>query len=289
MDSEPHATLGPFLEDLVTRYRAHFHSAVVDPLWFPRQYSEPADREVVAVVAACLAFGNAKVACTKIHRLLEALGAPGDPASLATLRRRTGWSWVHRTYRLDHIVHLITRVHRLQQEHGSVGHLFWSLGERHGFDLRPALAQLADALRGPEPDRALGHLVPDPRRGSACKRLVMLCRWMCRPDDGVDLGLWSWPPERLLVPVDTHVARIAWNLHLTSHRAATWKNAETITRSLRRYHPQDPVRYDFALCHLGITGECPTRHQPARCARCGARALCVKPKGALLDTTRTPQ
>jgi endonuclease III len=77
-----------------------------------------------------------------------------------------------------------------------------------------------------------------------------------------------------VVPLDTHVHRVARALGLTARRDASWRTADEITRSLRRIDPADPVRFDFALCHLGMSGMCPARRDRARCAVCPLRGGC---------------
>ncbi|MDH5492620.1 MAG: DUF2400 domain-containing protein, partial [Myxococcales bacterium] len=157
---------------------------------------------------------------------------------------------------------------------GSLGAAFSRSLERAGGELREGLAGFADALRGPDPGRGLKHLISDPRAGSACKRSLLYLRWMIRPADGVDLGLWPLSPSILLIPLDTHLLRIGHHLRLTDRRDASWRTAEEITASLRQLDPHDPVRYDFALCHLGISGSCPSRRVPSLCAACVLREAC---------------
>jgi uncharacterized protein (TIGR02757 family) len=131
------------------------------------------------------------------------------------------------------------------------------------------------ARRGP-PTRGLSFLLPEPARGGAAKRLCMYLRWMVRPDDGVDLGLWSCrAPADLVIPLDTHVARISRRLGLTRRRTAGWSTAREITEALRRLCPEDPVRYDFALAQLGISKDCVHRADPVRCPRCDLQGLCA--------------
>ena len=104
--------------------------------------------------------------------------------------------------------------------------------------------------------RGLRFLMPSPNTGSACKRWCMFARWMVRPADGIDLGLWGHvDPSALVMPVDTHVFRIATALDLTRRRQADWKAALEITARMRTLFPNDPVRYDFALAHVGISGD----------------------------------
>jgi uncharacterized protein (TIGR02757 family) len=99
---------------------------------------------------------------------------------------------------------------------------------------------------------------------------------MARPADGLDLGLWhSVTPARLVIPLDTHVARIARYVGLTSRASADWKTAREITTHLARFDPADPVKYDFAICRLGILDRCPKRHDPVRCTECLLAPVCT--------------
>jgi uncharacterized protein (TIGR02757 family) len=106
------------------------------------------------------------------------------------------------------------------------------------------------------------------------KRLMLLLRWMIRPADGVDLGLWDIPTSRLIIPVDTHIHKLSRNLGLTRRNDVSWRTAEEITAALRRLDPDDPVKYDFSLCHLGMLQHCPSRRDPERCEGCGVQSVC---------------
>jgi len=95
-------------------------------------------------------------------------------------------------------------------------------------------------------------MFPLPSLGSACKRINLFLRWMIRKDE-LDFGLWKEiPPSKLIIPVDTHIARICQELKLTSLKNVNWKMAEEITDNLRKFDPKDPVKYDFAICHIGM-------------------------------------
>jgi uncharacterized protein (TIGR02757 family) len=171
----------------------------------------------------------------------------------------------------------------VRERHGSLGARFAALlerttAERAKAPLREALARFAAELREAPPalelladrgGRGLRHLCPDPRAGGAAKRWNLYLRWMVRGPDGVDLGLWREVPTAVLVvPLDTHVARVARRLGLTRRRDLSWRTAEEVTGGLRIADPGDPVRFDFALCHLGMCGHCPPRRDPERCAIC---------------------
>jgi uncharacterized protein (TIGR02757 family) len=182
--------------------------------------------------------------------------------------------FVHRIYRDAHLAVMLSHAATLVRAHGSLGRAFLGFYQVAGGDFRESMARFADALRGDARTRNLRHLVSDPRAGSACKRLLLYARWMIRPADGVDLGLWPVAPSKLIIPVDTHIHRISRNLGLTQRRTATWATAEEITMALRRYDANDPVKYDFALCHLGVSRECPSRADPSKCERCVLQDVC---------------
>ena len=120
------------------------------------------------------------------------------------------------------------------------------------------------------------YFFSSPAGGSACKRLNLYLRWMVRHDPGLDLGLWTEvPPSRLVIPLDTHVARIARYVGLSSRNTADWKMALEVTRALREFDPGDPVKYDFAICRLGILDYCPRKRDALKCAACLLKPVCT--------------
>jgi uncharacterized protein (TIGR02757 family) len=251
-----------------------------DPIEFVHRYPDLADQELVALVASALAFGNVKALRAKIEDALGRIGpqvalAADDPAALA--RKLRGWK--HRVYRDEDLARLLTGARRVQKASGSLGAALGRELDRTG-DLREALSAWTGAIRreggldAPSARRGGAHILADPGKGSAVKRLMLLLRWMARPADGVDLGLWPISPAVLLVPVDTHIHKLSRNLGLTRRNDVSWKTAEEITAALRRFDPEDPVKYDFSLCHLGMLQRCPSRRDPARCDGCGVLPVC---------------
>ena len=123
--------------------------------------------------------------------------------------------------------------------------------------------------------RGLRYFVPSPTGGSGCKRGNLFLRWMVRSGDGVDLGVWTHlSPADLVMPIDRHVQRIAPLLGLVERTDGSWRTAAAITRSLATLCPEDPVRYDFALAHLGISDGCRASLVPPVCSPCPVRSLC---------------
>jgi uncharacterized protein (TIGR02757 family) len=170
------------------------------------------------------------------------------------------------------------------RRHGSLGACFQGHFDRLGEPtIRGALAAFVDELLMPDfrpltgqrgPTRRLKHLLPHPGRSSACKRLNLFVRWMVRGPDGVDFGLWEVPASALVIPLDTHVHRIGGLIGLTRRKDLSWRTAEDVTRRLRSLDPGDPVRFDFALSHLGISGDCPSRRDDRKCRPCPLKPIC---------------
>jgi uncharacterized protein (TIGR02757 family) len=256
-----------------------------DPVDVVHRYPSPHDQELVALLASSVAFGNVKTIRAKLDDALVRLGSrPSLVADdeLDVFARLHGW--VHRVFRGEDIARLLIGARRVQRRHGSLGAAFAS-HRATAPTLRDALAEWCDAIRDAgglareaarSKRRGPMHLLPDPRGASGSKRLLLFLRWMVRPADGVDLGLWSGHVDAgvLLCPVDTHIHKLARNLGLTARRDLSWQTTEEITRGLSRFDERDPVKYDFSLCHMGMLQRCPSRRDPARCEGCGVMPVC---------------
>lgn len=279
--------LKEILEQVATRHGARFLAN--DPLQFPRRFPSRADREIAAFFSAVLAYGRVAV----IRRNLEDLfcrmgGSPaefvGNFSSRPDARRLAGFR--HRFNSGEDLAALCRMLRRILEQAGSLEGFFLAGDEPAGPDVGPALASfsrraLALGLfplpgRPGEPSASgVRYFFPSPEKGSACKRLCMFLRWVCRPDDGIDLGLWRGvDPARLVIPLDTHIARISRLLGLTRRRNPDWKMALEVTANLRKLDPRDPVRFDFALSHLGISEGCSGR-SGQWCIPCPVAELCT--------------
>ncbi len=285
----PGAALGPYLDRLSGRYGAgYLHT---DPLGEVRRFTDPADLETAAFLAAGLAFGRVDLILAHLRDLWDRL----DHAPAAVVdrwrpadRRRLG-GYVHRWVGEEDLALVLAALGRTRRRHGSLRDAFLAGYDPADPDLGPGLSRFVRTVqaevrlpgrrRAPAPgELPLGvrTFFPDPARGGACKRLNLFLRWMVRADDGVDLGLFAPArPDQLVIPLDTHVARISRYLGLTRRRTVDWKMAVEVTDGLRAFDPRDPVRYDFALSRLGILQECPRRADPRKCAACSLVPVCT--------------
>ena len=267
------------LRDLKERYgQARLAN---DPVAFLHRYRDPRDIEVVGWLAAALAYGNVTAFFAVIEKWLALTDGAPYRYFLDFQPDRERPRYAHLYHRFATAADLFAfglMTHRILQSFGSFGQLFSEGFDDGDDDIRPALTRFIDAVRGQIDGQmapGLRHLLPSPKDGSACKRLNLYLRWMVRPADGVDFGLWTRiPPNRLVVPLDVHTFRIYRYLGLTRRKSANWKTAREITQILRQVDAADPVGYDFVLCHLGMSGDCPPIGQRERCSVCPLLPVC---------------
>ena len=250
-----------------------------DPVAFPHRYADPRDAEAAAFLAAAFAFGGVLQIRNFLSRLFDAL--PPSPHAALTgaepVRRRSVAGLSHRFISSDGVYRFLRCVRWAYLAHGSLERLYIAGRGGDPPDLRRDLARFLDAFRdrwGKGLPRERDFLFPRPERGSACKRHNLFLRWVVRGPDGVDLGLWSAvSPRDLVVPLDTHMARLGGWLGLTRRKTPDWRMAEEITASLRAACPEDPVQFDYPLTRLGILRVC-TRPRRGICSRCPVASLC---------------
>lgn len=256
-----------------------------DALRFPLRYADPRDREVVALLTACLAYGRVDLFSRALEGALDTMGPSPvrfierfDPAAPRDAFR----SFRYRFNRPPDIAAFCAATRQVLARFGTLEDCFLA-GDDGGSELRPAVERFARAfldadLGGVFPhgrlSRGYCHLFPRPSAGGPCKRLLLFLRWMVRRTPP-DLGQWTRvSPARLVIPVDTHVENMSRAVGLTRRRSRTWAMAEEITRGLAAIDRGDPVRFDFALCHKRMSGDCRDRRDETVCAPCGLRAVC---------------
>ncbi len=290
------AVLKPALDRLYDGF--NLPDSATDPIQIVRRYHRPDDLEAVAFCAASLAFGRVASVLQSIERLLAILGP--EPARFVRRfdprRQRQAFDGlVHRWTRGADLAALVWVMKQMIDRSGSIEGFFLEGDDQAADDVGPALDSFStralaldlQAAYGRTPARpGIRYFFPRPSAGSACKRLNLFLRWMVRRD-GLDLGVWRRvSPGRLVVPLDTHVIRVGRCLGLTRYVSPGWPMARDITASLRRLDPADPVRYDFALCHLGMMNACGF-NRSQRDSQCPLRGVC-RPRARRPRPSRRP-
>lgn len=261
-----------------------------DPLFFCHRYTDVRDQEIVGLISSVFAYGKVSSIKQSIERILVDLTPTPhqfitsyDPLSCTELFA----DFKHRFNTKQDLQALLWAIKTMIDQSGSIGNFFLRFYDSRAVDLTSALVGFTTSILSIDYSPIFGvdaipagsrypFLFPSPASGSACKRLCMFLRWMVRPADGIDLGLWQTiPPSKLIIPVDAHIQRIARLLGLTRRKQADWKMAQEITAVLRSFDSEDPVKYDFSLCHLGISDGC-RGHNEAPCLTCALSSLCGK-------------
>ena len=266
-----------------------------DAIQFPGRYPDPRDREVVALLSACLAYGRVDLFSREVERLLAIMGPhPAgfirafDPA--VDTQRFQGFRY--RFNRPRDIAAFCLAVGRILDVHGSLRSYFLEGYSDTDPDIGPALERFVDGMVAQDlrpvfrrrPSRGFLHLFPRPSTGGPCKRLLLFLRWMVRRGH-LDFGDWvEVSPAKLLMPIDTHVENMGRAIGLIGRKSRNWRMAQELTVRLRRLDPGDPVKYDFALCHKRMSGDCPGRRHRLVCEPCGLREVCRHWRGAGWNT-----
>ncbi|HKR66571.1 MAG TPA: TIGR02757 family protein [Thermoanaerobaculia bacterium] len=270
--------LGARLDALVETFDVS--TIAPDPLQLVLRYDDPRDQETAGLIAAAFAYGRASLIVSNIGAMLDKMGA-SPFAYLARFDKREATrrfaGFAHRFHKTPELIAFLAAIAQAVRKHGSLGALFEQCYDARDADIGPSLARFVEALRGSNDDPALRYLLTSPNDGSACKRMNLYLRWMIRRT-APDLGLWTFAdPRKLVMPVDTHVHRIATFLGLNDRNAADWKTARALTTRLARFDAADPVRYDFALCRLGILDLCSRKPRKENCDVCLLRDVCRFP------------
>jgi uncharacterized protein (TIGR02757 family) len=253
-----------------------------DPLQLVLRYSDPLDQEVAGLIAAAFAYGRADIIVANIGAMLAKM-RPSPYRYLVKFEKaeagRRFAGFVHRFHKTPDLVAFLGCLARVIETHGSLGALFEKCHDPTDADIGPTLARFVETIRGEGAMRAasLRYLLTSPVDGSACKRMNLFLRWMVRRTSP-DLGLWTFvDPAKLVMPVDTHIHRIATFLGLNDRKSADWKAARALTDRLAGFDRSDPVRYDFALCRLGILDLCSRKRRRENCEVCMLREVCRFP------------
>lgn len=288
MTRKSQARLAPLLETL---YKISPRAQIKeDPIAIPHRYTDPIEIELVGFLTTSFAYGRAPFFNETVDKILSLANGKSFHHYLLTFnlaKERSRFNSIYyRFNRSEDILCLVYIMSQIVKQYGGIKSLFIACYEKDDEDIGPALSRFIKKIREIDTKLVYGviekppgllQFFPSPVHNSACKRLNLYLRWMVRPDDGIDFGLWKKiPPSKLIIPLDTHIARIGRYLGLTLRKTADWTMAKEITASLKGIDPVDPLKYDFPLCHLGISGNCPILPNDKKCCVCKLLPACKR-------------
>lgn len=228
-----------------------------DPVQFPRRFTDVRDIEIAALLCSCIAWGRRSMICRDCDKML--LMMDGQPYRFMLEEAYEDLPLemnIHRTFFVRDLQHWLRGLRAIYSRYDTLD--AWAAAMRVGACEAPSwrLAELLNnelcQANGGETD---SRCLPLNLRTTALKRLNMALRWLVRNDGIVDMGIWhSIKPSQLAIPLDVHVGNTAHALGLLHRTQADRKAVDELMVTLRDWCPDDPVKYDFALFGIGVSG-----------------------------------
>lgn len=229
------------IETALRRWAEMYHTEefiVNDPVQFPHRFTRKQDIEVSGLLTAIMSFGNRKQIISKANLLHDWMG---DSPYLYVMSDR----WREKFAPTDG-----SSFYRMLSHSDMYGY-FCRLKE--AYSENPSLEDALNRYSGIPMQKLCRFLEVSEK--SPQKKLNMFLRWMVRKNSPVDFGIWrTMSSGELIIPLDTHVCRVAHQLQLTRSETFSLKNAKLITEALEKLFPGDPCMGDFALFGCGVNG-----------------------------------
>lgn len=245
--------LKDYLEEKVSQYnRPEFIDN--DPIQVPHRYSLKEDIEISSFLTATIAWGNRQMIINNSNKMMDILG--NSPYDFIINHRESNLDsidgFVHRTFNSIDFKYFIKSLHNIYTEHGGMESIFSE--NTTTTSTQSAIHEFRRIFFSLNHEKRTQKHVGDPFKGSACKRINMMLRWLIRKDNaGVDFGIWkSIPSSKLSCPLDVHSGKTARKLGLLKRKQDDAKALQELDMSLRILDPNDPVKYDFALFGIGV-------------------------------------
>ena len=202
-----------------------------------------ADIELCALMTCMIAWGNRKMIIRNATKLMErAAWRPKQWILSGGFEMYDDSECVHRTLNYAGLKAVLRELAPVYERYGSLNTYI----KKEKLTTKELLTRLCEWTKAAK--------MGSPERGSACKRLNMMLRWMVR-DGGVDLGLWNTDKVNsasLYAIMDTHVAQQANKMGLISHPKESWKAVEELTAIYRSWDSADPLRFDMGIMELNL-------------------------------------
>jgi len=232
------------LDDLVLKFETK-DFIKSDPIQFPHRYKEKRDIEISAFISALFAFGKRELFIKKLDFLFSIANSPSE--LIKDYKKFNLDNFIYRFIKSPDLLELLRILNKLYFVDKS------SLEELFNAKNRLKFATEYFYKNGRNINSTgFNFMFAKPENNSAMKRINMFLRWMIR-DGIVDFGIWNcMKKSELIIPLDTHVARISRELNLLKRKQNDFKSALELTNKLMEFDEIDPVKYDFALFGYGV-------------------------------------
>lgn len=261
--------LKKYLEQVYNQYK-HKHSSK-DPVWVLHKFKNERDIELAGLTVSCFAYGQVDQ-INKFTNELFSRTSMDIYEFTANFNEQKDKKFLKGLYYRfndeNDVIYLFKNLNRVLKEYGNLKKVFLRHYDEKHENVLEGLTVLVKELRHytpstketetqnvaslPKTNSYYNHLLPSPSDNSTCKRLNLFMRWMVRKDD-IDLGIWGEVgKEKLVMPVDTHIYKVSQKLKMVKRKSCDLKYAVELTNVLKEFDVNDPVKYDFALCHVRL-------------------------------------
>jgi len=221
-----------------------------DPVQFPRRYSDLRDIEIVSFTVTTIAWGKRQMILRNAERMLAKMGVSPYDYVMSEGYKNLGIANVHRTFFEHNLAYMLRGFKKFYSDNESMDAFMATCSEKNPQTLVTALRSAAHKANDNQHDI---RCYSTDLKNSALKRVNLALRWLVRNDGIVDLGVWkSMKPSDLYIPLDVHAGNTARSIDLLSRKVNDRRAVEELTGNLRKFDPEDPVKYDFALFGIGV-------------------------------------
>lgn len=243
-----------YLDELVKKYETK-DFIKDDPIQFPHRFSKKEDIEIAGFLASIFAYGKRELFIKKLNELFEimenkplnyVLNFSGEKKELENFDYRFSIG-----IDLEQIILILKQLYTSGESLETLFEYGWKQNKNIQKMQQIVVDYFYARITLPV-SNGFFHLLPNPSKNSACKRINMFLRWMVR-DGEVDLGIWKFIPKSdLLIPLDTHVAKISREINLLERKQNDYNAVVELTQKLKEFSPEDPTKYDFAMFGYGV-------------------------------------
>ncbi len=227
-----------------------------DPVQFIHRFKSKNDIEIAGFISSMFSYGKREVFINKLNYIFNNI-MDNKPYNFVKSFDEKNGNITGCDYRFSKncdFIEIIRILNILYNENETLENLFkYSYNEKKEiWSMFQGVVDYFYARTSKNITKGFYHLLPNPQKKSALKRLNMLMRWFVRKSC-VDIGIWDFiEKSELLIPLDTHCANIGRKLGLLKRNDNAYESVIELTNNLKVFDPNDPIKYDFALFGYGV-------------------------------------
>ncbi len=245
------------LDDYIKKYETE-EFIKDDPIQFIHKFKDKRDAEIAGFIASLFAYGKREVFIDKVNHIFNLMNnKPYEFIKYFDFKNNSITNCNYRFSKDCDLIQILKILNNLYNEEETLESLFKYNYERKNevWDMFQGVVDYFYSKVDMDVTKGFYHLLPNPQKKSALKRLNMLLRWFIRKS-AVDIGIWDFMPKSsLLIPLDTHVAKISRKLGLLKRNDNGYESVIELTNKLKEFDSEDPVKYDFALFGYGVNNK----------------------------------